>query len=361
MKSPFTTSFGTLQDKDFFILEVRDSNGLSGWGESVAFMSPWYTEETLKTTEHILKDFLIPLLKKGPISHPDELHERWMSIKGNQMAKASLEGAVWDLFARQNQSSLARSLGGEKKSIDVGISIGIQKNTHDLFYNIGKAIHEGYKRIKLKIKPGHDIEIVKAVRERFPDVPLMVDANSAYQLKDTAHLQALDDFNLLMIEQPLSAGDLLDHAQLQKTLKTPICLDESITSLKDAHDAILLNSAKIINVKIGRVGGLTVSRQIHDLCAKHDIPVWCGGMLEAGVGRAHNIALTSLPQFNLPGDTSGSDRYWEKDIVLPEIKMKHGQLKVPDSPGIGYTIDFDALEFYTDTKEEFYLTPAIKI
>lgn len=357
LKSAFSTSFGSFLEKEFFILEVQDREGHSGWGESVAFDSPWYTEETVKTTEHILKDFLIPLIRKAPLTHPDELVSRWSSIRGNPMAKSSIEGAIWDLYAKQNNWTLSQALGGEKSSIDVGISIGIQDSLHELYHLIGKAVHDGYARIKLKIKPGHDVEVVRAVRNRFPNIPLMVDANSAYTLKDTERLKQLDAFNLMMIEQPLGAEDLLDHAALQKELDTPICLDESIHSFKRAQDAIKLGSAKIINIKIGRVGGLSVSRQIHDLCQKHDIPVWCGGMLEAGVGRAHNIAITSLPQFTLPGDTSGSDRYWEKDIICPEVIMRKGKIHVPENPGIGYSIDHEALDFFTVQKETLSLVP----
>ncbi len=356
LKSPFTTSFGTFSEKEFFILEVHDSEGRSGWGESVAFGAPWYTEETVKTTEHLLKDFLIPLLQSAPLEHPDELLTRWSPIRGNPMAKASLEGAIWDLYAKQQSQPLSQALGGEKTSIDVGISIGLQESMEHLYHQIAKAIHDGYTRVKLKIKPNQDVELVKAVRNRFPGLPLMVDANSAYSLKDSDLLKKLDDYDLMMIEQPLGAEDLLEHAILQEQLQTPICLDESIRSLKNVRDAITLKSARIINIKIGRVGGLSVSRQIHDLCQRHDIPVWCGGMLEAGVGRAHNIAITTLPQFTLPGDTSGSDRYWEKDLIKPEVKMINGKIQVPDTPGIGYEIDHEALDFFTVKKEVFSLS-----
>ncbi|MBM7646796.1 O-succinylbenzoate synthase [Scopulibacillus daqui] len=355
LKSPFATSFGSFVNKDFFVIEIVGKSGVSGWGESVAFSSPWYTEETVQTNEHIIKDFLIPLLRKAPIHHPDDLVERFAPIRRNNMAKAAIEGAVWDLYAREQNQPLYKALGGEKSKIDVGISIGIQPSSEALIKKIGECLDQGYKRIKIKIKPGKDIDVVKAVRCQYPDVPLMVDANSAYTLKDSQHLKKLDDFNLLMIEQPLAHDDMIDHAVLQKQMKTPICLDESINSLEDARKAIDIGACKVINIKIGRVGGLTVSKQIHDFCAKKGIPVWCGGMLEAGIGRAHNIALTTLPQFTLPGDTAGSSRYWEEDIIDPEVTVKNGEIEVPEKPGIGYNINRDAMNKFTVYEEKIKL------
>lgn len=355
LKAPFSTSFGTIHDRDFFIVEVVDENGKSGWGESVAFSSPWYSEETVQTNEHIMKDFLIPLLKQGPIEHPDELVARFSMIRRNNMAKAAIEGAIWDLYTKQHGMPLAEALGGTKSTIDVGISLGIQKDINTLIGQIQEAINTGYKRIKIKIKPGWDVDVVKKVREAFPDIPLMADANSAYTLKDIDHLKKLDQFNLLMIEQPLAHDDILQHAQLQRELTTPICLDESIHSFDDAKNAVDLGSCKIINIKIGRVGGLTESKRIHDYCQSRDIAVWCGGMLEAGVGRAHNIAITTLPQFILPGDTSASSRYWEKDIISPEVTTKNGVIQVPRTPGIGYEMDMEALDHFTERKETILL------
>ncbi|TCP31275.1 O-succinylbenzoate synthase [Scopulibacillus darangshiensis] len=353
MKNPFTTSFGTLQDKEFFIVEAVNKEGQSGWGESVAFSAPWYTEETVKTNEHVIKDFLIPLLRKRPLEHPDEVSERFSPIRRNNMAKAALDGAIWDLYAKEQGLPLSLALGGEKKQIDVGISIGIQKDISLLLGKVGDAIAKGFKRIKIKIKPGFDVNVIKRVREAFPETPLMADANSAYTLKDIDHLKQLDHYNLMMIEQPLLHDDIVDHAALQKALTTPICLDESIHSLDDAKHAISLGSCKIINVKIGRVGGLTVAKQIHDYCRTKDMPVWCGGMLEAGVGRAHNIALTSLPQFILPGDTAGSSHYWERDIIEPKVIVRDGVIEVPQTPGIGYAIDQEALDAFTVSKDVF--------
>lgn len=351
LKHPFATSFGTMQEKHFYIIEVIDELGNTGYGESVAFTEPWYTEETAKTNEYIIREFLIDLLRGKNISHPDEVTDIFSPIRRNNMAKAAIEGAIWDAYAKRNQQTLAEALGGTKTTIDVGVSIGIEENIDDLLHIIEGYVQEGYKRIKLKIKPGKDIDVLRAVREHFPNTPIMADANSAYTLDDIEHLKQLDQFDLMMIEQPLGHDDIIDHAQLQKELSTPICLDESIHSYDDAKTAIQLNSCKVINIKIGRVGGLTEAKKIHDLCAQHGIDVWCGGMLEAGIGRAHNIALTTLPFFTMPGDTSGSNRYWEKDIIQPEVTVDQGVIHVPTKYGIGYEIDEQSLdECKTSTK-----------
>ncbi|WP_456275283.1 o-succinylbenzoate synthase [Bacillus sp. AK128] len=353
LKDPFSTSFGTFQDKEFFVIEMIDEDGRQGFGESVAFTSPWYSEETVKTNEHIMSDFLIPMLLEAPIHHPDDVFERFKIIRRNNMAKSALEGAVWDLFAKRNNLSLSRALGGEKKQIDVGISIGIQPSVSGLLNVIDQYVTEGYKRIKLKIKPGWDVDVLKEVRRQFPNTALMADANSAYTLKDIEHLKKLDEFGLTMIEQPLAHDDIIDHAKLQANIETPVCLDESIHSFDDVRHAIELGSCKIINVKIGRVGGLTESKRIHEYCLNHGVPIWCGGMLEAGIGRAHNIALTTLDQFVLPGDTAASSRYWEKDIIEPEVKVIDGVIHVPTKPGIGYDVNWTALESYRVDKKEF--------
>jgi len=353
MKFDFTTSFGTIRDKEFILVEVKDENGISGWGESVAFSAPWYNEETLKTNWHILEDFLIPALLHTNIEHPDNVNTVFKKFRKNNMAKAAIEGAVWDVYAKQTGQSLAHALGGQKKEIEVGISIGIQKNTGELVSLIEKAIQDGYKRIKIKIKPGMDIKLISEVRKHFPDVPLMADANSAYSLNDIERLKALDDYKLMMVEQPLASDDIIDHASLQRQIETPICLDESIHSYEDAKKAIELGSCKIINIKIGRVGGLTEAKRIHDLCLENEIPVWCGGMLEAGVGRAHNVAITSLANFILPGDTAASSRYWEKDIIIPEVTVDNGMITVPDRPGIGYDLDLQAVHSFTVFEKVF--------
>ncbi|MDZ5471222.1 o-succinylbenzoate synthase [Bacillus sp. 31A1R] len=346
LKDPFETSFGTFQDKEFFIVEMIDKDGFTGFGESVAFSSPWYTEETVKTNEHMMVDFLIPLLLKEPIEHPDEVSKRFQIIRRNPMAKSALEGAVWDLYAKRKGWSLAKVLGGTRSQIDVGISIGIQPSVRSLLQVVERYVLEGYKRMKIKIKPGWDVEVLKEVRREFPTIQLMADANSAYTLEDIHHLKKLDDLNLMMIEQPLGHDDIVDHAKLQAAIETPICLDESINSFDDARRAIELGSCKIINVKIGRVGGLTESKKIHDYCKLQGVDVWCGGMLEAGVGRAHNIALTSLDQFTLPGDTAASERYWDQDIIEPAVTVENGIIHVPEKPGIGYEVNRKVLESF---------------
>ncbi|MDF2681766.1 MAG: menC [Brevibacillus sp.] len=341
---PFTTSLGTDYDKDFILVEIKSKSGLSGWAESVAALDPLYKEETVKTNWHIMEDFLIPLLFREPIKHPDEVSERFAHIRGNYMAKSALEGAIWDLYAKQKGMPLAKALGGQKEKIEVGISIGIQETVDQLLRLIENNLEQGYKRMKVKIQPGWDVDVIAQVRRRFPDIPLMADANSAYSLKDIDRLAALDEYNLTMIEQPLAHDDIVDHAQLQARLKTPICLDESIHSVEDVRKAIDLGSCKVINIKIGRVGGLTEAKKIHDMCEAHQIPVWCGGMLESGVGRAHNVAITTLPNFILPGDTAASSRYWKEDIIDPEVVVDNGMITVPSTPGIGYEPNRERIE-----------------
>lgn len=353
MKHPFTTSFGTFQEKDFLLLEVKDELGNSGWGESVAFHSPWYSEETVETNLHMIRDFLAPLVLEGEIGHPDEVSERFANLRKNNMAKSTVEGAIWDLYAKRNGMTLAEALGGKSERIEVGISIGINENMDALVETVRGFIEEGYKRIKVKIKPGFDVEVMRELRKQFPDMPMMADANSAYRLEDLDVLKQLDEFGLMMIEQPLASDDIIDHAKLQSELKTPICLDESIHSLEDARKAVELGSTKIINIKIGRVGGLTEAKKIHDYCLAQDIPVWCGGMLESGIGRAHNVALTTLPNFVMPGDTAGSSRYWEEDVITPEVTVEDGFITVPMEHGIGYGINQEALDRFTVEKWQF--------
>lgn len=344
LNDPFKTSFGTINDKEFYITEIIDDKGQSGYGESVAFKSPWYTEETVETNLHIMKDFLIPILRDNTIEHPRDVSVLFEPIKGNNMAKAALETAVWDLYAKRENITLAKALGGVKKEIEVGIAVGIQSSTTGLLAKINKHLQSGYKRIKVKIKPGLDIELLSAIRNEFPDIPLMADANSAYSLNDIKHLKKFDQFNLMMIEQPLASDDIVDHAKLQQNINTPICLDESILSLADARKAVELGSCQIINIKIGRVGGLLEAKKIHDYCMSQNIPVWCGGMLEAGIGRAHNVALTSLPNFSLPGDTGPSSHYFKNDIISPEVIAYDGHINIPEKPGIGYNINLDVFE-----------------
>ncbi|MFD5854022.1 o-succinylbenzoate synthase [Cytobacillus pseudoceanisediminis] len=356
LKAPFTTSFGTIQTKDVCIVEAIDESGISGWGETVTSNEPYYNEETTYTAVYMLKDFLIPKVIQKKISHPKEVHKMLSFVRRNQIAKAALETAMWDVFAKKNGSSLSEVLGGEKKKIAVGKSIGIQETPNQLVEKVGMYVKEGFKKIKVKIAPGADIEYIDAVRKKYPDVPLMADANSAYTLEHIEHLKKLDKYNLMMIEQPLAHDDIIDHAILQKNISTPICLDESIHSFEDARKAIELGSCKIINIKIGRVGGLQESIRIHDLCEEHNIPVWCGGMLETGIARAHNIHMTALSNFTMPGDTAPSSHYWEDDIVKPEITMENGYIQVPEGLGIGYEIDRGKLKRILTHSERIYST-----
>jgi O-succinylbenzoate synthase len=353
LKAPFTTSFGTFTDRDFLVLEAKDEQGTIGWGESVAFHSPWYNEETLKTNWHVLEDYLIPLILNKEMNHPDDVSEIFEPIRKNYMAKSTIEGAIWDIYAQQTNQSLAQALGGTKNKIEVGISIGIQHSIDELVVLVDGYVKEGYKRIKVKIKPGWDVDVMRTLRKTFPDVAIMADANSAYRLEDAELLKQLDEFNLTMMEQPLASDDIIDHATLQKQMTTPICLDESIHSVEDARKAVELGATKIINIKIGRVGGLTEAKKIHDYCAAHHIPVWCGGMLESGIGRAHNVALTTLPNFILPGDTASSNRYWEKDIIEPEVVAVDGYIEVPTTAGIGYEVNVDTMESFTVDKKVY--------
>ncbi|GMB09899.1 o-succinylbenzoate synthase [Thermolongibacillus altinsuensis] len=342
LRSPFVTSLETVQDRDVIIVEVEDADGVIGWGECVAFSTPWYTEETIKTCWHMLEDFLIPSILSATIEHPDQVSTLFEHVKRNHMAKASMEMAIWDLYAKRQRISLSKALGGVRTKIEVGVVVGTEKMS-DCLKMIEAYMEQGYKRVKVKIKPENDYEWLKEIRRHFPEIPLMADANSAYSLKDVERLKALDEFQLMMIEQPLASDDLIEHAFLQKQIKTPICLDESIATYHDAKVALELGSCQVINIKIGRVGGLTAAKRIHDLCQKYHVAVWCGGMLETGISRAHNIALASLPHFTIPGDISASSRYWEKDIIIPEIIVNNGEVDVPDRFGIGIDVDRNTL------------------
>lgn len=347
LKFRFETSFGSTTLKDFLLVSVY-GDGEVGYGESVAMPDPFYNEETTETVWYMLEKFLIPRLLANPVETPEEVARLFAPIRRNNMAKSALEGAVWDLYCKQNGMSLAKALGGSRSVIDVGISIGIEPTVEEVLEKVGQYLNEGYKKIKVKIKPGFDVQLIRGIRERFGDqVPLMADANSAYTLDQIDIMKELDQYGLIMIEQPLAHDDIIDHAQLQAVLSTPICLDESIHTVEDARKAIELKSCGIINIKIGRVGGLTEAKRIHDLCEAHNIPVWCGGMVESGVGRAHNVAITSLPNFTIPGDTAAASRYWDEDIVEPGIELiAPGQLAVPDGPGIGYRLNHRAVGKY---------------
>ncbi|MGQ9799691.1 MAG: o-succinylbenzoate synthase [Ignavibacterium sp.] len=351
--SPFTTSMGTEYDEEHIIVRI-DAEGITGWGECVAEATPFYSYETVTTAWHILQDYLIPSILGKNISGIDEAIQLYSKVRGHRMAKAGLEAALWDLFAKSKNISLSKLLGGTRYKVDVGVSIGIQSSESELISKIQDYLAEGYKRIKIKIAPGNDIQFVKAVRKEFPDILFQVDANSAYELKDIDLFKKLDEYNLLLIEQPLGYDDIYEHSKLQKELKTPICLDESIHSLADTRAAIELDSCRVINIKPGRVGGFTESKLIHDYCASKDIPVWCGGMLESGIGRAGNVALASLPNFTLPGDISASKRYYKQDIVEPEFVVNNdGTMDVPTKPGIGVEVNMKELEKVTVNKKEF--------
>lgn len=344
LKRHFETSFGRMTAMDKIIVAVY-ADGLIGYGESPVDTEPFYSYEDIETCWHIQQDYLAPMLLGKHIEHATDIPALLGRVRGHAMAKAGLEAAIWDLEAQMQGVSVSKLLGGTRDRIASGVSIGIQDTVEELLDQIEGYLAEGYVRIKIKIKPGWDASTVQHVRERFSDVPLMVDANSAYTLADAPMLKALDGFDLLMIEQPLAHDDILEHAELQRQLDTRICLDESITSVGRAREALALQSCRIINIKPARVGGWANARTIHDLCMQVGIPVWCGGMLESGIGRAHNVALASLPNFSLPGDISASDRYWQHDIVEPEFALNaDGTMTVPTAPGIGVTVIRERLE-----------------
>jgi O-succinylbenzoate synthase len=335
---PFETSFGRELSREAILVAV-ESDGVTGWGECVAGSGPWYSYETVGTAWHVLADFLAPALLGHEISQPADVVARFSRVRGHAMARAALENAVWDLFGRAEGRSLAQMLGGVRPTVPVGVSVGIEPTLDELLAQVESYLAAGYARVKLKIKPSWDVQVVAAVRERWPDLALQVDANSAYTLADAARLAELDAFDLLLIEQPLHHDDMVDHAVLQRQLRTPICLDESIHSPEHARWALDIGACRIINIKVGRVGGFTAAQRIHDLCAERGVPVWCGGMLETNVGRAGNLALAALPNFTLPGDISASARYFHRDIAAPDFTLNaDSTITVPDGPGIGVDV-----------------------
>jgi O-succinylbenzoate synthase len=351
LRAPFETSFGKSDLRRILLVEA-DADGVAGWGESTAGENPFYSYETVETAWHILRDYLWPIVRGREIAAASDVWDLLAPVRGHNMAKAALEIALWDAEAKQKNLPLAKLLGGTRAEIPCGVSIGIQPTIADLIAKVGEALAAGYQRIKIKIKPGYDIEPARALRERFPQIRLMVDANSAYRLEDAPLLKQLDAYYLIMIEQPLGWDDIYSHAQLQRQLDTPICLDECIHDVEHARAAIETGACRIINIKLGRVGGHTAARRIHDLCQAKSVPVWCGGMLESGVGRAHNIAMSSLPNFSLPGDVSASRRYWDEDIIRPEIEVTpQGTIRVPTAPGIGYEPRLDRIESLTCRRE----------
>jgi o-succinylbenzoate synthase len=351
--APFVTSMGVETDEEHIIVRV-DADGVTGWGECVTDANPYYSYETTQTAWHVLRDFLVPAALGQDVNDVDRALPLWSRVRGHMMAKAGLESALWDAFAKARSVSLSKMLGGVRDRIDVGVSIGIQPSPAELLGKVAGYLAEGYRRIKIKIAPGSDIAYVKAVRREHPDILFQVDANSAYELGDIDIFRAMDGENLLLIEQPLSHDDIFDHSKLQRQLKTAICLDESIHSVADARAALELGSCRVINIKPGRGGGYTESRLIHDLCASQGVPVWHGGMLESGIGRAGNVALASLPNFTLPGDISASKRYYKEDIVEPAFEVaRDGTMAVPTGPGIGVEVVADRLDRVTVRREEF--------
>jgi O-succinylbenzoate synthase len=344
LKQFFETSFSRVTYQRFLLLRVQ-VDGVVGISECVADEEPSYSYETVKTALHALEDFVAPVAFRMEYSHPDEFLPSMVHIRGHNMAKAALEMGLWEAYARMRGESLSKALGGTRREIASGVSIGIQDRVEDLLAKIEHELADGYRRIKMKIKPGWDLDVVRRVRERFPKTQLMVDANSAYSLKDAPLFQQMDAFDLMMIEQPLHYEDMWDHAKLQKQIKTPICLDESIHSVEDARRAIEMGATRIINIKAGRVGGLSSARAIQKLAADNGIPVWCGGMLESGIGRAHNVHLSTLSNFTLPGDVADSKRYFVEELIEPTVQVrKDGTIAVPDGPGIGYEVRMDRVE-----------------
>jgi o-succinylbenzoate synthase len=349
--SSFETSFGKTDRRRIILVRVF-AEGLVGYGEATSPEGPFYNHESTGTAWHMLKDFIIPKLMEKQPATPEEITLLLKPIRGHNMAKAAVETACWDLLARTQACPLYQLLGGTRKSIDCGVSIGIQNSLKELLFKIEKEVESGYRRIKIKIKPGWDVDIVREVSAHFPDIPLMCDANSAYTLADIDLFKQLDEYHLLMIEQPLGWNDILDHIQLQQTIRTPICLDESILDADDARKAIQAGACRIINIKLGRVGGYSEARRIHDVCQAQSIPVWCGGMLEAGIGRAHNIALSTLENFCLPGDVSASKRYFVQDIIDPQVEVNsRGQISLPEGAGIGFQPNMRRIDAVTVRSE----------
>jgi len=357
LKSPFETSFGRTTRRRILIVTVFNHDGASGYGECVASENPFFNHETIDTAWLITTRYIARLLTAAPVESAAQVNNVLAPIRENRMAKAGVEAAVWDLEAKLAGEPLWQHIGGTRDEIDCGVSIGLQSSTEALLDKVSCEVESGYQRIKIKIKPGKDVKLAEAVRREFPAITLSVDANSAYRIEtDTLLLKGLDDYNLLMIEQPLTPGDLLDHSKLQRELRTPICLDESIVCLANARHAHELGACRIINIKLGRVGGYTEARGIQAFAQKQGMPVWCGGMLESGIGRAHNIALSTLPGFTLPGDVSASARYWEEDIIAPPVTVSPaGTIKAPTGHGIGYEVNEARIEALTVRRETVHL------
>lgn len=358
LKSPFETSFGRTTRRRILIVRVFDQDGASGYGECVASERPFFNHETIDTAWLITTQHIAPMLTAAACDSAVQVNDILAPIRENRMAKAGVEAAIWDLEAKLAGVPLWRHIGGTREEIACGVSIGLQASTEALLEKVSTEVESGYQRIKIKIKPGKDVNLAHAVRGQFPNITLSVDANSAYRLEtDIALLKQLDDYNLLMIEQPLTPGDLLDHSKLQREIRTSLCLDESIVCLANARHAHELGACRIINIKLGRVGGFTEAKAIQAFAQEHEMPVWCGGMLESGIGRAHNIAVSTLPGFNLPGDVSASARYWEEDIIEPPVTVSsRGTIKAPSAPGIGFAVNESRVEALTVRRETVFLS-----
>ncbi|MYL70206.1 o-succinylbenzoate synthase [Halobacillus litoralis] len=350
LKTPFITHQAKLKERPLIIVEVKDDAGRIGYGEVTAFPEPFYTYETINTAWHILEDFLIPSLLKNGADHPSNFAEQNDGVKGHPMAKAGLEAALWDLYGKQADRSMGDLLGGTRSSVRAGAVISLGDS---LEKDVARLKEDGFQRYKLKVVKGKEKEAIERVRQIDSELPIMIDANGQYNPEDMSHLRSIDDYGLTMIEQPFRAGDFYWHRKLQKEMKTPICLDESIMSYQDAIQAVELGSCQIINIKISRVGGLTAAIRIHDFCQSRGVPVWCGGMVESGISKAHNLALASLPNFTIPGDLSGSTRYFHKDLVYPEIVMHEGTIEVPKRAGMGLNVDVEYLDEVTLTYQTF--------
>ena len=344
----FETSFGRTTERRIVLARVQSKDGAEGWGECTAGEGPFYSDEWAGSAWVTLEKFLAPLLINNQLNSAAEVFSVFSPVRGHRMAKASLETACWDLEARSKGMPLWKHLGGTQTEIACGVSIGIQDSVATLLEKIQRELAAGYQRIKIKIKPGWDAGVIEEVRKQFPDIRLVGDANSAYTLVDAPLFRELDRFNLMMFEQPLAHDDIFDHAELQRQVQTPICLDESIHSAEDAKHALDLGSCRIVNLKLGRVGGHSEARRVETVCRERGVPVWCGGMLESGIGRAHNIAMSTLTGFTLPGDVSASERYWTADIIEPAVTVTpRGTIKVPTGPGLGFAVNLDRIESLT--------------
>lgn len=349
----FETSFGRVYSRRILLVSV-DADGVRGWGECVAGEDPFYSSEWVDSAWPTISQYLAPALLRGEVRSGRECAALFARVRGHRMAKAALENAVWDLEARQKQVPLWKLLGGTRREIACGVSIGIQDSHEQLLDKIASELAAGYRRIKVKVKPGWDLNVLEKVRARWPDILLSVDANSAYTLDEVEHLRKFDQFNLLMIEQPLWDDEIYLHARLQKAIQSSICLDEAIHHARAANFALEIGACRIINIKVGRVGGFTEALKVHDVARQHGVPVWCGGMLESGVGRGHNVALSTLENFRLPGDVSASRRYWKEDIIEPEVEVRpDGTIPISDVPGTGYKVLEDVIQKFTVRSQIF--------